>query len=836
MKRRLISVLLATTLVFSITGCGNSNHGKSSTSDGIKDTVISKEDVVRSETSSLLASIASFKSAEVNEEYSSPMYNLPSNYVFEFDANEKAGNVAYKAFSVYDNADFENRFSASYCKCTYENGKIKVAPNDVLVLNESSSINVNNGTWGSLNKMYLVQNIDLQTGEDLSKPIVTPFSVQHDLDAPTVTQGVNESNLYTLSWSPVKGATKYRVYEHFGNTAYQLECTTTNTSVTVEEFKTQKKSENYDDLVKQDLQNMGYEVDDGYTFMNSGARYNDDFDGYFTVVAVDASGKQSGISNIVDVRDIANKLPLTVKDNIDITVQSVLDAPTYVDVEMVDGSTAQMLIDYHGAQTYKFEGEDKVVIMAHVCNTLFDNFVITLRGISYDDFMKDVNLITERQDSLNKTGGSSEPVINIPSTPSNDSTPDDEIAKEEVQDIMTVPAPSPEVSEKESEISTEESSVSESSSVQETTEIHESSPDNLIPEPQQGGTDVTPEGYSTYDLYLSAVQEVEGRLAQIGDVDNIIYASDKLGAWLAYGMMAQMNIIPIPTSVFPEVANEDYLGRICSEAYRQNPTSGVMTNIGYSYEYESLVIEYAEDANMRLNKSVKEINKAKELADSIVQSGMSDTEKIIAINNYICGSASYDTNSCATDVDMNNLSESFIDAHTPYGILLNNYGVCESYSEAFALIGRFAGLDVVMETGMLQGGAHEWNRVNADGSWCIVDVTNNDMDLGSNALLNVTESQVNGILIPDYVSYTVSLPATDNTKEYYYVSNKCANSASEAESILAEQIRLGDIAQVRLPLGTSEDEAANIARNMMQNTGVQLSNAIYFANVLAVTK
>lgn len=832
MKRRLVSILLATTLVFSMTGCGNSNRGKNSASNDIKDTIVSKEDVVISETSSLLASIASFKSAEMTEKYSSPMYNLLSDYIFEFDADEKAGNIAYKAFSVYDNADFENRFSASYCKCTYENGKIKVSPNDVLVLNESSSTNVNNGTWGSLNKLYLVQNIDLQTGEDLVNPIVTPFSIQHDLNAPTVTQGVNESNLYTLSWSPVQGATEYRVYEHFGDTAYQLECITTNTSVTVEEFKTQKKSENYDDLVKQDLQNMGYTVDGGYTFMNSGAKYSDDFDGYFTVVAVDASGKQSGISNIVDVRDIANKLPLTVKNNIDIIVQSVLDAPTYVDIEMIDGSTAQMLINYHGAQTYKFEGEDKIVIMAHVCNTLFDNFTITLRGISYDDFMKDVHLITERQDNLNKTGGSSEPVINIPSAPSNDSTPDDEVAKEEIQNIMTVPAPSPEVKETESSI--EDSSVQETAEVSET---KENSSDSSTLEPQQGETNsTTPEGYSTYDLYLSAVQEVENRLAQIENIDSVIYANDELGAWLAYGMIAQMNIIPIPTSVFPEVANEEYLERICSEAYRQNPTSGVMTNLGYSYEYESLVVEYAEDANMRLNKSVKEINKAKELADSIIQPDMSDTEKIIAINNYICDIASYDMNSCATDVDMNNLSESFIDAHTPYGILLNNYGVCESYSEAFALIGRFAGLDVVMETGMLQGGAHEWNRVNADGSWCIIDVTNNDIELGSNALLNVTESQVSGILIPDYVSYTASLPATDNTKEYYYVSNKYANSASEAESILTEQLKLGDIAQVRLPLGTSEDEAANIARNMMQNTGVQLSNAIYFANVLAVTK
>ena len=121
------------------------------------------------------------------------------------------------------------------------------------------------------------------------------------------------------------------------------------------------------------------------------------------------------------------------------------------------------------------------------------------------------------------------------------------------------------------------------------------------------------------------------------------------------------------------------------------------------------------------------------------------------------------------DVDFDNLSEPFIDAHTPYGILCKNYGVCESYSEAFALIGRIAGLQVVMESGDLQGGPHEWNRVCVDGSWCVVDVTNNDSDF-ANPLLNVSEKQIEGVLIPDGYSYLDTYEALDETKEYYYLT------------------------------------------------------------------
>lgn len=60
--------------------------------------------------------------------------------------------------------------------------------------------------------------------------------------------------------------------------------------------------------------------------------------------------------------------------------------------------------------------------------------------------------------------------------------------------------------------------------------------------------------------------------------------------------------------------------------------------------------------------------------------------------------ASVCSDSMSTEVDMDSLTEGFIDAHTPYGILCNNYGVCESYSEAFILTSRMAGPDSISES------------------------------------------------------------------------------------------------------------------------------------------
>ena len=105
----------------------------------------------------LLASLkTSFAAAKTDTEYEKPLYNVACDHVFSFPCSEKAGYIAFDAFKVYDTPDFE-RAMRSYNWNTYEDGVIKVAPNGVVQLSEEGSRDVNNGTWGSLNQLYLVQ-------------------------------------------------------------------------------------------------------------------------------------------------------------------------------------------------------------------------------------------------------------------------------------------------------------------------------------------------------------------------------------------------------------------------------------------------------------------------------------------------------------------------------------------------------------------------------------------------------------------------------------------------------------------------------------------------------
>lgn len=807
--------------------------------EGSSDASSEVKDAVAADGENLIQQIKmNFAAAELPEDYQQPMLNLPKDYVFEFECSEKAGYIAHEAFEVYDNADFENVGGMTYNWNTYENGKITVAPYGTLYMNETGSTNIDDGTWGSLNQLYLVQYIDLATGEKLERPIVTPFTVQHELAAPVVTQGVDAANCYTLSWEEVPGAVEYRIYEHYLSVGYTLECTTSNTFVSVEEFESQKIMEEYIDLLHQDLINAGYDSDvvdgGGIAYMNHGVKYSEDLqDGYFLVVAVDANGKQSGISNIVDVREIASKLPYQISDtSVEVEVASVEDIPAYVEVEMVDGSVQQMIIDYHGAQTYYYpEEETKLAIKAKVANTLFDSFHIIMYGMTLEELKENASYVGDREDELlSRISGVEDPQISMANTPSEDANRVIEKMVEATPEPTEAPTPEP------TEAPTPEPT---EAPTPEPTEAPTPEPTEApTPEPTQAPVK---EASVPVQLMYDVAARVEEGIQNLGEekVSQVLYATNDLEAWMAMCLITQSEIIPIPIEVFPDAANLDYVRALLMEAYRQNPTCGFLCEIKYSSDYQAIAVKYLEEPEVRLRKTQEEIDAAYALANQLITEGMSDYEKVLAINEYFRINASYDFDSTATNVkDYSTLSEQFIDSHSPYGIICNNYGVCESYSEAFVLTARFAGLEAVCEVGTLHGGGHEWNRVKVDDSWCVLDVTNNDIDTFINGLFNVTDEQIEGILVPDNSAITdyYNFVATDASKEYYYMNGSAVTDLDDAAGLLAEMLADSDMALIRIPEGSTKEELEDILKQLVYEEGVAISKAGTKLNILCVMK
>lgn len=796
-----------------------------------------------------------YASSQLPEDYNQPMLNLPADYVFEFECCEEAGMMAHEVFKVYNSPDYANVGGMDFNWNTYDNGKISVAPQGALYLTKEGSSNINDGTWGSMNELYLVQYIDLETGEELERPVVTPFTVEHDLQAPVVTQSVDENNCYMLSWQEVPGAVEYRVYEHFMDYGYTVECVTTETSVSADEFESQKEMDEYSELIMQDFQDAGYSGDavtlDGVEIMNYALKYDDEMEnGYFLVVAVGEDGEQSGTSNIVDVRDIAMKLPYRIADTmIEVDITSVEDIPTYVDVEMADGSIQQMVIDYHGAQTYIYpDDEYKMSIKAHVANTLFDKFFITLNGMTHEDVMAESNVITERQDEiLGKISSSPDPQVNISYNEDEELAEAIDAFREEISedgistgDETTTEEPSEEESEEPFEEELEEpfEEESEEPSEEESEGSSEvTSEDESAAAPQTSTDDMS----KPVQLMNELAGPVKANIEVLGSdrVGEMIFACNDMQAWMAMCLIAQSEVIPVPMEVFPDAANLEYTAALFIEAYRQNPICGVLTEVNYSPEYQAIMVKYAETPDERFAKAKEELDAAYAIRDEIITDGMSDYEKVLAINDYFRTNASYDYDSTQTgEIDDSMLSEQFIDSHTPHGILCENYGVCESYSEAFIMVARISGLDAVCEIGALYGGPHEWNRVKIDDSWCVLDVTNNDIDIFTNALCNVSDEQIKGILVPDNTALINSsyYAANDDTKEYYYMNGWAVDDLSEADEILAEQLEISDCAVIRIPADVSKSDLEDVLKDLVYDHEVNYANAGAKMNLLCVMK
>lgn len=151
---------------------------------------------------------------------------------------------------------------------------------------------------------------------------------------------------------------------------------------------------------------------------------------------------------------------------------------------------------------------------------------------------------------------------------------------------------------------------------------------------------------------------------------------------------------------------------------------------------------------------------------------------------------------------------------------------------------RAAGLEAICETGTMFGGGHEWNRVKVDGNWCVLDVTNNDQDTFSNALFNLSEEQMEGILVPDGSSYLdrEGHRALTEQYEYYHSIDSVADSAEDVKSKVLSMLAASDEIRLRVPEDMSQEELLSILIDMKKEGTLQVSDAKFAFHVLYLKK
>lgn len=789
-SRQLLSGVMAAVLAASmLTGCAEK---ESKTVD--KSQVTAEESgkgsskSENSKGSALVEQIKTKYAGESNYDYAEPLYNLPEDYVFTFEnlSEEFFALEEYECISVYSDSALTQRVDISIDE-DYDTMSMTVKPGLVFNLNDPQGSSDSDGTWGSRSKFWMAQYYDIDTGEPLEKPLVTVFTIARDLGTPTLQQSVQNDGYYALNWSEVEGADYYEVYEYDPGMEYaSLQYSTENTFCDYNDMKSVRDSEEAWEETYKDT-----EIDVAEQWlMNTWVLpiYS-----YFVVAKTDGN-EVSGMSNLCAVGDIAGQLPYMLSDDFQTEYygDSALALPAYADVEMVDETTGKFLIDYHGAKVTLLD-DGSMVIEAKFKNLPISMMQITFSGMEYEAFLEDAKRLTEREDQLATQALTTEKNIDIPYTP--DSEPESESGLEP--------------------------------------ESGEDPEKELKPEPvKDPDTEFDPE----------LKEDPESKIDTEAGLLDTVFANSALSEWIALNMLNHETTISLDG--FNEASDSEYLIDALLEAYTQNPLIGIMDSASYDYDTNSLEILYIMSAEDTEAMQKASLAKAAEIADEIIKPEMSDYEKEEAINEYLCKNASYNEEIMEYINEDGTISEEAVDefsaSFTPYGVLVDNYGVCESYAEAFLLIAREAGLEAVIVTGRLDNVNHEWNRVKMDGSWYSLDVTNNDNEYMPNCYFNLPDEIASGILVQDDTafidSYVDQYTSEGIDFEYYNVKKLYTEDADEAASMMTDLLKNGNSAVIRMDLNYGNTDIAEIIQNAVNRSETEEVMYYYNAGVIAVIK
>lgn len=154
---------------------------------------------------------------------------------------------------------------------------------------------------------------------------------------------------------------------------------------------------------------------------------------------------------------------------------------------------------------------------------------------------------------------------------------------------------------------------------------------------------------------------------------------------------------------------------------------------GYSDRFTSMEFKYSDLSYYGysdLRQAIDVFNAAVDRALAVVDSGMSDVEKALALHDYLVMNCAYNwdvaaslTISYETYVQFWNTTPNKMLA-TTFGALVNGDPICQSYSLAYKLLLNRVGIDCI--TIGSEDMHHVWNGVKLDGKWYQTDVTWDD--------------------------------------------------------------------------------------------------------------
>ena len=662
--------------------------------------------------------------------------------------------------------------------------------------------------WGNAGQYFLTKYYDFATGERLARPQVTIFNVETEIaGAPRITFNMTEDGIAGLRWDPLPGAEAYKV-------VYLAESIDGSRTWRPMVFVAETIEPFWDDIeiltdnrgsrrnhVFRSFMDGDTTADELYAsfrdLVENGEMTLEEFEGirfdfgnellidnnlYLAVIAINSEGI-SAISNLVDIRNIAPRVPIRLSSNMNeggVTPSedhpssvvelegNVLSAPTHAWVTMGDGNAGRRLINYDVDDAIRGFANEYEPDGTHILVESPDSSMIlipyTIEGTHFTGVMKlteysetveaDLQELASRQDGLRSRGGGLGRTVNLNSSFENERA--DETA----------------------------------------TELR-----------------------SDFD----------------------VRASSPLTAYLAYQMLNSQARISLAD--FPEASDHEYLVEAWFEASLQNPLVLGARSIELDQSTGDLLVTYDQDVATQQRQQRAIMARVDEIIDEIITDGMTELEIQIAINDFLIKHATYDF-AALENAALNNfmfVDPEYYDSFTAYGILINGVGVCSGYADAFTLIADRAGLESVIVTGYLRGNLpHAWNRVNINDEWYTIDVTNNDNETFPNAFFNLSDWEAATILTEDHkwmLNREISrFVANSAAYSEYYRHHGLFFDREVIVGFLVEELLESGEAIYRTDVMLTDEQFQSIMSEVMERTDNFELSGSHFLGVISLAK
>lgn len=254
---------------------------------------------------------------------------------------------------------------------------------------------------------------------------------------------------------------------------------------------------------------------------------------------------------------------------------------------------------------------------------------------------------------------------------------------------------------------------------------------------------------------------------------------------------------------------------------------------------------YSELTKSYSNVTEDDINTINSILNSIIKPGMTETEKIRTVHNWIVCNTTYNDNYYDRGDSFNHVSN----------LLNNKTGVCQGYSVTFYIFMKQMGIPCTLVMGKTDNVSHAWNAVKLDGNWYYIDVTWDD------PVVNGTSNYPGGDNISyEYLLCTYNHISMTHTEDNYIGTTPLPNGISDdyndlmyrmsgftnvmrvnSSEELADRLqgfmnKSGKYAIILENEKITMNDGVNVVKNYLKNLNRGYSVSIsYSTNLLAVT-